>query len=422
MSTINISYGPQATVVAAPPVPPRRKPPQKASSQTEASANNRKEKEEALEAELEQWWKRTEEECNQLSIKYGRKPEHYLHLMFSGGSKATTRRKASAFNAWSHHLAKEVNDDAEPGDAERLVDMTREHLDEYHKLTKEEKNKLVKVLEEDRSSRKFGTRLTQRGRTRDLHDTCKDIQDLIVALRNRTGVEGFFCLVRNTNEYHAKPVWYFTDERLERYLRGAIRRGWDCEHIAAMAEAFSVAGCDFAAFYRTGKEKADWYKGEIRDKIRQGLADITGLPDVAMNYKSYLTEIVDKLGVELRGYTHPTFANPSTLSTSLEPLRTLYEALESGECRWYRLTPAEQAERRKALEQKRKSGEIKPRKKRKDAGKKRKQVDEDHGGNEETAGEGEGENDGDGGGNGDGDGDGDGESEERPRKRRQTSS
>ena len=69
--------------------------------------------------------------------------------------------------------------DAEPGDAERLVDMTREHLDEYHKLTKEEKNKLVKVLEEDRSSRKFGTRLTQRGRTRDLHDTCKDIQDLV---------------------------------------------------------------------------------------------------------------------------------------------------------------------------------------------------------------------------------------------------
>ena len=30
-----------------------------------------------------------------------------------------------------------------------------------------------------------------------------------------------------------------------------------------------------AAFYRTGKEKADWYKGEIRDKIRQGLGEHT---------------------------------------------------------------------------------------------------------------------------------------------------
>jgi hypothetical protein len=93
-----------------------------------------------------------------------------------------------------------------------------------------------------------------------------------------------------------------------------------------------------------------------------------------MQYVQYHKEIVMRHGVALKGWTHPTFANPSDLSTSLPPLQELLDAIKSGQCKFVKLTTeqrkAEDDQYRKKIE----SGEItvQVRATRKDKGKKRK--------------------------------------------------
>ena len=118
-----------------------------------------------------------------------------------------------------------------------------------------------------------------------------------------------------------------------------------------------------------------------------------------------------RYGVALQGWTHPSFVNPSELSTSLPALQQLLDAIKSGKCQFVKLTAeqrkAEDDEYRKKIE----SGQItvQARATRKDKGKKRKAREATEGG----------ENDGsDDTGNGDEDRDGEGQAEGPPKKRR----
>ena len=68
----------------------------------------------------------------------------------------------------------------------------------------------------------------------------------MTGLNMRVGIEGFFCIVRNTPLYHMEPKWYFSSEVLKDYMKIAvpIHKGWDLSHVGAKLEAFAVAGCD----------------------------------------------------------------------------------------------------------------------------------------------------------------------------------
>lgn len=68
----------------------------------------------------------------------------------------------------------------------------------------------------------------------------------MTGLNMRVGIEGFFCIVRNTPDYHMEPKWYFSSEALKDYMKIAvpIHKGWDISHVGAKLEAFAVAGCD----------------------------------------------------------------------------------------------------------------------------------------------------------------------------------
>jgi hypothetical protein len=96
-----------------------------------------------------------------------------------------------------------------------------------------------------------------------------------------------------------------------------------------------------------------------------------------MQYLNYERDIVLRHGVVLEGWTHSTWANPSELSTSLEPLRRLLDALKNDTCKFVKLTTAQRQKRQEEYNKKVDSGEIQvqERQKRKDAGKKRKQHD-----------------------------------------------
>ena len=69
--------------------------------------------------------------------------------------------------------------DADPGEATNLLDLQREHLDEYRSLTLLQKKDLVENFMEERNSRTMGVRVNPRGRQADVNNTFAKIEDLV---------------------------------------------------------------------------------------------------------------------------------------------------------------------------------------------------------------------------------------------------
>jgi hypothetical protein len=103
--------------------------------------------------------------------------------------------------------------------------------------------------------------------------------------------------------------------------------------------------------------------------------EISGNPQAVMQYANYEEGIIQCYGIELRGWTYERIVNPSDLSTAVRPLGKLCNAINSGNCKFVKLTAEERHERLEAYKAKIATGEMKAceRKQRSDAGlKKRK--------------------------------------------------
>ena len=57
-----------------------------------------------------------------------------------------------------------------------LLELQKEHLEEYHNLTDNEKEKLLMEYEEVRGLRSKVKRVTQRSRSQDVRHTCEKIE------------------------------------------------------------------------------------------------------------------------------------------------------------------------------------------------------------------------------------------------------
>lgn len=68
----------------------------------------------------------------------------------------------------------------------------------------------------------------------------------LCSLKSHVGVEGFFCIVRNTTEFNMPPIWFFTSNELCNYMDIAVRKKWDLVEVGGRLEAFAIAGCDLA--------------------------------------------------------------------------------------------------------------------------------------------------------------------------------
>jgi hypothetical protein len=107
-----------------------------------------------------------------------------------------------------------------------------------------------------------------------------------------------------------------------------------------------------------------------------------------MHYADYEEKVVQRYGVELIGWTYEKLVNPSELSTSLPGLRQLLEAINTGSCKFIKLTQDQLKQRREEHQKAIEDGSLpapKTRKPRKDRGTKRKRTDDDkENGNDRT--------------------------------------
>jgi len=102
--------------------------------------------------------------------------------------------------------------------------------------------------------------------------------------------------------------------------------------------------------------------------------EITGNPQAVMHWTHFEEDVVLRYGIDLVGYTpYEKLQNPSELSTSIPPLKALLTALETGVCKFIKLSAEEHKRREEDHTAKLISGEVQPRKRkqRSDAGGKR---------------------------------------------------
>jgi phage I-like protein len=78
-----------------------------------------------------------------------------------------------------------------------------------------------------------------------------------------------------------------------------------------------------------------------------------------MQYVNYEEAIVQRYSIELLGWTYKKFVNPSELSTAVEPLCKLLDAIKSGDCKFIKLTAEECRKHLETYRAKIAAGEIK---------------------------------------------------------------
>ncbi|KAJ6573766.1 hypothetical protein DFH09DRAFT_1311850 [Mycena vulgaris] len=249
-----------------------------------------------------EWWAQTYSKAVQLAQRFDKKPCYFLDMMFQGGARMVNHHeKVNPYNAFKSEKAAQVCEEGlQAKNAPALHD---EHFEEYLKLTPEEKANLVERFTE---SKRDAAKLccdTPRARMRDVSNTVRNIQMMFHGLTYRVGVEGFFCIVRNTSDFHMAPQWYFTSKELERYMPLAVRKKWDTGEVGTRLEAFAVAGCNTTNLLRTSKQKTDFLKVEIRQGVLTGLGttscvEITQNANAEMSYVHYDEDIVHRYGVE----------------------------------------------------------------------------------------------------------------------------
>ncbi|KAF8185651.1 hypothetical protein BJ912DRAFT_852597 [Pholiota molesta] len=212
--------------------------------QRKENLTQREKLQEDIDDAVQEWFDNTMAKAAELAARFNKKPRHFLDIFFSGGARmVTNQEKVNPHNAFVSLKAQELR---EEGQTISLVEIQRKFEGEYNALGSDERDNLVKDFKENvqPSRRQKIRRPSPRGRIQDFANTVRNMTRLINGLKTRVGVEGFFCLVRNTPSYHVKPQWFFTSEALADYMRIAVAKRWDAHEIGMKVEAFAIAGCD----------------------------------------------------------------------------------------------------------------------------------------------------------------------------------
>ncbi|KAJ7016731.1 hypothetical protein C8F04DRAFT_980722 [Mycena alexandri] len=202
----------------------------------------RETKQERIDAEVSKWFASTMALAEKLALDFDLKPKYFHDIFFQGGARMVMhQQKLNPYNAFKSEKAAECRERGEYKDAAQLhID----YFEEYQGMTDEEKDELVERWVANRNRNVTLRRATPRAKIQDVANIVRNMKLLMCGLSTRIGVEGFFCVVRNSADFHMAPQWFFTSRELEQYMPIATRKKWVTAEVGTKVEAFAVAGCD----------------------------------------------------------------------------------------------------------------------------------------------------------------------------------
>ncbi|KAJ7033890.1 hypothetical protein C8F04DRAFT_957094 [Mycena alexandri] len=280
-TTISIASQPHARHTTAKPRAPLG--PEQKRERREA----RESKQERIDAAVSAWFSDTMALADKLAVEFDMQPKYFHELFFQGGARMVTHQEhVNPYNAFKSEKAAECRD---RGEAKNAPQLHADYHEEYRSLTMEEKDALVERWLKNRNSSVSLRRATPRAKIQDVSNIVRNMKLLMCGLSTRVGVEGFFCIVRNSADFHIAPQWFFTSRELEQYMPIATRKKWVTAEVGTKVEAFAVAGCDVLSAWlvflldsgytnaiidllRTSKQKADYLKAGIREGLAEKLS------------------------------------------------------------------------------------------------------------------------------------------------------
>ncbi|EEB89385.1 hypothetical protein MPER_12518, partial [Moniliophthora perniciosa FA553] len=227
-----------------------------------------------IKADMKLLYSDLEIRCQALADKYDKKPRYFRDLFFQGGVRLMkSQKKTNKFNAWKHVKSHELRENGTTG--LNTIEISKKYITEYHAL-KRSKRKMREMLQkykmlESTLRDKFFKAPTARRRAQDMAHTASSVVKMLDALKRRAGVEGFFLLVRSHPDGFTAPKWYWSNPKLEPYMKIACKGGWDSDRVSTRVEAFAVAGCNVEGTVKKSSAKVQALKNDIREKAKEKL-------------------------------------------------------------------------------------------------------------------------------------------------------
>ncbi|KAI5992956.1 hypothetical protein EDD15DRAFT_2167641 [Pisolithus albus] len=267
-------------------------------------------------------------------------------------------------NAIIHDKAHEVNE--EKLSLEQIRDLARVDP-KYQDMTQEEKDELLRALTEYRALKNTSVRATNSAAARDAQSTLEHIFKILDSLALRTGI--YVCLFATRGHVYdsSQPFWYGTDN---------IMDFW--EDVMDLEPDEIVRKLEqWACMHGKSKQTSCSMQRMCARILNSGLRGcVVAKKKIRINFVNFEVAIKARYGIDLLGWPEGVpFQSPHTI-TNAEHLRTLRDALKAGTCRWAYMTRQQCVQYQDQLKERRSTGELvgKPRKKRSDAGRKRRRT------------------------------------------------
>ncbi|ESK96797.1 hypothetical protein Moror_6669 [Moniliophthora roreri MCA 2997] len=282
--------------------------------------------------------------CQALADKYDKRPRYFRDLFFQGGVRLMkSQEKTNNFNAWKCVKSHELRESGITG--LNTIEISKRFITEYHAL-KRSKRKMREMLRKYQMLAsglrdKFFKAPTARRRAQDMAHTAASVVKMLDALKRRAGVEGFFLLVRSHPNGFTEPKWYWSNPKLEPYMKIACKGGWDSDRVSTRVEAFAVAGCNVDGTVKKSSAKVQALKNDIREKAKEKLsAELGGQEISQIPWENFASQITLEHRIVPKNWPGK-FQNPSRMSSSPTALRALLKGLEDGSIGFMQLDPDE---------------------------------------------------------------------------------
>ncbi|KAJ3562042.1 hypothetical protein NP233_g9819 [Leucocoprinus birnbaumii] len=246
------------------------------------------------------------------------------------------QHKPTLPNTLAHKKAKEVNNYWAPGCKAKMAEicklLTADPKLQPSNMTKEEKELVIKELENHHKQKLTGARVSNCAAMIDYLHTVQHAQQLYNGLEYQMGIIGFglFSCTHATNT--AIPTFVESKQALD-----FITDQFDTT-LPELSNEFELWACTKGA--KPGDRLHELQK-ECARMIADGLNTALGWPNGQMNYKNYDLANRQCYGIHPRGWPKGVdFKAPSRI-THIKEIHSLYNSLKLKECVWAPMSEAE---------------------------------------------------------------------------------
>ncbi|KAG1802711.1 uncharacterized protein HD556DRAFT_1429513 [Suillus plorans] len=278
---------------------------------------SRHEKSQRFRAAINNVWAGIDESVKTISASNHKSIRRVQRELYMGQSLLRHKRlKLNTWNAFCWKKNQSVDKENGPSGKALLPELINTHRSEYHALSNNEKDSLLKEYEEHRTTKTNRLRISTKSKVNDVTQTIKAIENELNSLRCRTGAETILYTTRGSTDLPLRGIAFAT-EGVDDFMESVMNI--DNQEFVTKMEGFALRGlCG----------------DEIRHLINHKLQQITGNPKATMQWVHYWF-IVEGWPDEI------PFDNLSKAASGIPTLEDLKDQWKSRETAWRQLDDEE---------------------------------------------------------------------------------